>query len=124
MKRVTLCLALVGVSAFAQPADPAVEASLGPDAKVWQFALQCQHPAMKSNSDARVTSCVNYVRRVAAAVSAAKNTDACREAIGKVRPMVVLDAMFYGATQQNLKDERAWDLAMEVVQVGVPTCKL
>lgn len=121
--RAAICLlALTVTTVAAQPTDTAVDALIGPEAKVWQFALQCQHPAMKPNPDGRVGSCIAYVRRVVAAVAAAKNSPDCSKAAGTLAPIAIFEPMFLSAMLPDRKNRRAWDEAVEYARSALPAC--
>lgn len=89
-----------------------------------EFAIQCQHPAMKPNPDARLRACIAFVDEAADALSALKSSDHCSTQRAKLSAGPVLDVLFADATNQKTGIVRAWDNALFALQVALPACSI
>lgn len=87
------------------------------------FALQCQHPGLKSNPDQRITACADELRRAREKVGNKKRSHECWTQLEKVSFIPIFDAMFsLAATPQYAKDG-ALDALEEIYFVVSPRCE-
>lgn len=111
--------ALAAACAAVQAQVPVINGAL----TVNDFAMQCQHPRMKSNPDARIDACFGWVRSSIESVGQANRTPECWEDLEHVIPLVTSDLLFHMAT---LPDERRRPLTpatREAILVGAKRCR-
>ena len=90
-----------------------------------QFALECQHPALKSNPDERTQICIKFLQDVAQRVAMRKKAPECWKAIetGTASPMVLADVLFADALDPQRRNDQAADAAALVATIVAPECK-
>lgn len=117
-------LIVVLISFFVSVNAADMVATLGSNSTVNDFALQCQHPAMKSNSDQRMKMCIAYIDSVKQQVGGSKRTTECWKSLDdKASPMAVSDGMFYLATQPDERLAMAKKALSEIIILAAPECK-
>jgi hypothetical protein len=108
-----------------------VQAQAGPKAitsktTVSEFALECQHPAMKGRPEERMNLCLTFLSSALHQIALAKRSAKCWQEIdsGKASPMAISDVLFYLATQPEDKNRPVGDALREiVVDVAAKSCK-
>lgn len=106
-----------------------VHAQTGPKAitlktTVAEFALECQHPAMKGHPEDRLN--LTFLSSSVHQIALAKRSPKCWEEVeaGKASPMALSDALFYLATQPEDKSRPVGEALREVVtEVAARACK-
>lgn len=115
------CLFVGTCNASEQLLKPFTQASTVND-----FALECQHPAKKSNGPERNKLCVRYVNAAVQQVALAKKAPECWAAIdeGQAAPGPIMDVLFYLAAQPIERDRKlASALKSVITDVAVKACK-
>jgi len=109
----------------------AIHAQAGPKAitsktTVAEFALECQHPAMKGRPEERLNLCLTFLSSSVYQIALAKQSPKCWQEVeaGKASPMALSDALFYLATRPEDKSRPVGEALREVVtEVAVKACK-
>lgn len=117
-----IAAALLAVSLTAIAVDLAD--TLGSNSTVNDFALQCQHPGMKSEPSQRIKMCINYIDSAKQQVGELKRTPECWKSLDdKASPMAVSDVMFYLAAQPDERLVMAKKALSEIIIIAAPECK-
>lgn len=78
---------------------------LGRGLTVNDYALQCQHPVMKSEPDSRFAACIAYVVSAAEQAVVVNGNEACRKSVAeRLFPGGIMESLYYLATQPDAKD--------------------
>lgn len=109
----------------------AVHAQTGPKAitsktTVAEFALECQHSAMKGRPEERLNLCLTFLSSSVHQIALAKRSPKCWQEVeaGKASPMALSDVLFYLATQPEDKSRPVGEALREVVtEVAAKACK-
>ena len=121
---VRLGFAAMLAAPIATLAAPEKFLALRPKMTVNDFALQCQHPAMKSEPDARFAGCISYVVAVVEQAAVVKPSAACKRSVSeRIFPGAIMDALFHLATQPDSRNMPLADAAREIVLVAHKACE-
>lgn len=113
------------ITAFAILALASVSASadaLTANSTVSEFALQCQHPALKSNPDQRIALCVDQVKQARERVASKKGTYECWKQLDSLSFLPIFDAMFYLAISTKDAKNPSGSALEEVFVISAPSC--
>ena len=126
MRRLRAVFALSAVSVCLSAEAEANPKAITSKTTVAEFALECQHPAMKSHPDERMNICLTFLASAVHQIALAKRSSRCWQEVesGKASPMAISDALFYMATQPEEKGRPVGEALREVVvEVAAKSCK-
>lgn len=133
MQRFAFCLYALPIALLAAllalPIDGLAQTTkfvgLGRGLTVNDYALQCQHPVMKSEPDSRFAACTDYVVAAAEQAVVVSGNEACRKSVTEgLFPGGIMESLFYLATQPEAKEGALADAARLVVLIQHAACKI
>lgn len=123
MNELRVTIAAVGAAACVASAHAQIPVISG-DMTVNAYAVQCQHPAMKSQPAERLRVCVDYINAVKQSVGAATRTPECWQDLEKhAMPGAIQDVLFYLATQPEERRRALAPSTRDVVLLAAKRCR-
>lgn len=89
-----------------------------------EFALQCQHPAHKTEPQARGEACIDYAKIVSDSIGKVNRTPECwADLEAQAFPGALLESIFYLAAISSEKKKPLATVSRQVVLTVAKNCK-
>lgn len=100
-----------------------VAAPLSQNTTVGQFAIECQHPASKTDPDARLRRCMDFVNVQRLKVMERQKSIACVEALNNTPPGALAETVFAMAMEKEHRSKPADSALLALIVISTPACQ-